>query len=72
MIDTFLARQAPCAVCGTVAWAAGDVLRASIIEEPIQAITGPQAVFQSFRCTHCDNVVFIFAFRTTGTKKGDS
>jgi len=71
IIDTFLERRSPCAVCGTVAWDVGDLLRAPVVSEPIRAFSGPQLLMQSFRCTGCDNLVLIYAARTVDATKAD-
>jgi hypothetical protein len=66
VITQFLDRKASCAVCGAVAWEAGDQVSVSIVPEPVRKISGSAVVAQSFRCTDCNNLLLIAIGRTAG------
>ena len=65
MIDAFMARKAPCAVCGAVDWESGDLIAAPIVQEQgAIAERSPKVFLQLVRCASCGNVVSLFVSRS--------
>lgn len=60
VIDRFLARNAPCAVCGAATWAVGELIGLPFARDGrIGGLRAPVVLAQSFRCAGCDNLALI-------------